>query len=90
VIAVLGLERFPSLLLEGVRNLVALPVSAFYRVTRGAVEVGAPTRSPTMTLRQVEKSAGEILAGAAFSRHLLWRYSLFWAKPAEVTGTSSR
>jgi hypothetical protein len=37
---------------------------------------------PDMTWAQVRKSAARLLPGARYRRHLLWRYSLVWTKPA--------
>jgi SAM-dependent methyltransferase len=37
---------------------------------------------PPHTYRQIRALAGEALPGVRFRRHLLWRYSLVWAKPA--------
>jgi hypothetical protein len=36
---------------------------------------------PDMTWAQVRKTAARLLPGARY-RHLLWRYSLVWTKPA--------
>jgi hypothetical protein len=37
---------------------------------------------PDMTWAQVRKTAARLLPGARYRRHLLWRYSLVWTKPA--------
>lgn len=81
VLAVVGLHRARSFVHMGARSLVAYPVSAFYRVTRPTSRVGAPVRDPTLTLAEIRREAGTLLAGATIRRHLLWRYSLMWMKP---------
>jgi ubiquinone/menaquinone biosynthesis C-methylase UbiE len=35
-----------------------------------------------LTLAQVRNSCGKVLPGAHITRHLLWRYSIVWTKPA--------
>jgi SAM-dependent methyltransferase len=46
-------------------------------------EVNAPTIwPPPQTYAQVERTAAETLPGVRYRRHLLWRYSLIWTKPA--------
>ena len=82
VLAVLGLHRARSVVHMGVRSVVAYPVSAFYRMTRPTSRVGAPVVDPTMTLSEIRREAEALLPGATIQRHVLWRYSLTWAKPA--------
>jgi 2-polyprenyl-3-methyl-5-hydroxy-6-metoxy-1,4-benzoquinol methylase len=84
VLAVLGLERLQSLLGATVQSLLAFPVSGYYRVTRGTSPVSAPILEPAMTLAEIRQRARAILPGATIRRHLLWRYSLIWTKPASV------
>ncbi|MEV8479206.1 class I SAM-dependent methyltransferase [Streptomyces sp. NPDC051173] len=43
---------------------------------------GMPVRMPAMTWAQVRREAKRLLPGCSFRRHLLWRYSLVWDKPA--------
>lgn len=81
VLTVLGLHRAQSFVHMGARGLAGYPVSLFYRMTRPTSHVGAPVRDPTMTLSEIRCEAGAQLPGAAIRRHLLWRYSLMWAKP---------
>jgi 2-polyprenyl-3-methyl-5-hydroxy-6-metoxy-1,4-benzoquinol methylase len=81
VLMVLGLHRARSFVHLGARGLAGYPVSAFYRITRPTSRVGAPVRDPTMTLSEIRRGAGALLPGATIRRHLLWRYSLAWAKP---------
>lgn len=48
-------------------------------------EVNAPTIWPALqTYAQVRRIAAETLPGVRYRRHLLWRYSLIWAKPSRV------
>ncbi|HLM57998.1 MAG TPA: class I SAM-dependent methyltransferase, partial [Pyrinomonadaceae bacterium] len=37
-----------------------------------------------LTLPQVERVCAEVMPGAVVTRHLLWRYSVVWEKPAGV------
>jgi SAM-dependent methyltransferase len=84
-LAVLGLDRASSAWSMIVRSSVAFPVSRLYRLTRGRDRVGAPVTDPTMTLREICDRAGALLPGAVVRRHLFWRYSLRWIKPAPAT-----
>ncbi len=59
-----------------------IPANLWYKRTRGEVNPGAPVREPDMTWSQVRSTAARVLPGARYRRHLLWRYSLTWAKPA--------
>ena len=46
-------------------------------------QVNAPTIwPPPQTYAQMRRIATETLPGVRYRRHLLWRYSLIWAKPA--------
>ena len=80
VLAVLGLDRAPSLLEAAARSAIAYPVSGYYRCIRQTSPVGAPTLDPSMTLDEIRRHATEVLPGAIVRRHLLWRYSLLWVK----------
>jgi hypothetical protein len=45
--------------------------------------VNAPTIwPPPQTYAQMRRIATQTLPGVRYRRHLLWRYSLIWAKPA--------
>lgn len=46
---------------------------------------GMPVQMPTMTWGEVRAQAIRLLPGSHFRRHLLWRYSLVWDKPADET-----
>ena len=80
VLAVLGLDRAPSLFVAVARSAIAYPVSGYYHCTRRTSRVGAPTLEPSMTLGEIRRQAIELLPGATVRRHLLWRYSLTWIK----------
>jgi hypothetical protein len=41
-----------------------------------------PMKDPTMTWDEVRIGALRLLPGVHYRRHLLWRYSLMWQKPA--------
>ena len=49
---------------------------------RGEGASGAPIMDPDMSWSQVRKAAVRALPGARYRRHLLWRYSVIWTKPA--------
>ena len=47
-------------------------------------QVNAPTVwPPPQTYAQLRQIAGQTLPGVRYRRHLLWRYSLIWPKPAD-------
>jgi SAM-dependent methyltransferase len=89
VLAVLGLDRPASWLEAGAQAVVAWPVSGFHRLTRRGEPMDAPIAPPSMTWDEIRREAGGVLPGAALRRHLLWRYSLVWKKPAERPGNAS-
>ena len=60
----------------------ALPVDLVYRAIYRRGESGAPVRDPDMSWGEVRAVAGRVLPGVRYRRHLLWRYSLLWRKPA--------
>ena len=54
------------------------------KARRGYWQVNAPTIwPPPQTYTQVRRTAADILPGVRYRRHLLWRYSLIWTKPAQ-------
>lgn len=59
-----------------------IPANRFYQLTRHEGSAGAPVMDPSMTWAQVRRTARRILPGVRYRRHLLWRYSLRWDKPA--------
>jgi SAM-dependent methyltransferase len=60
----------------------AIPVNLLYRARYGEGGPGAPVKDPDMTWAQVRATASRLLPGVRYRRHLLWRYSLLWRKPA--------
>jgi 2-polyprenyl-3-methyl-5-hydroxy-6-metoxy-1,4-benzoquinol methylase len=82
VLGVIGLHRARTVVHAGARSLLGYPVSAFYRLTRPTARVGAPIRDPAMTLPEIRRGAEARLPGATIQRHVLWRYSMTWVKPA--------
>ncbi|OXM73794.1 MULTISPECIES: class I SAM-dependent methyltransferase [Amycolatopsis] len=57
----------------------ATPVVRTVKVLRGASgPPGMPTADPVMSYRQVRDTAGRILPGVRYRRHVLRRYSLTW------------
>ncbi len=59
-----------------------IPAGLWYKRTRGEGNPGAPVMEPDMTWSQVRSAASRLLPGARYRRHLLWRYSVTWVKPA--------
>ncbi|MBO2449385.1 class I SAM-dependent methyltransferase [Actinomadura barringtoniae] len=51
------------------------------RNLRRAGHPAAPTLDPDMTWAEVRAEAQQLLPGAVFRRHMLWRYSIAWRKP---------
>jgi SAM-dependent methyltransferase len=81
-LAIVGLARSqsPADLAVDVAGTVA---TRAYRLARGYWEISAPTVwPPPETYRSTRRLAGEILPHATYRRHLLFRYSLVWTKPA--------
>ena len=89
VFGVIGLDRPTSVLHEAARSAIAYPLTGFYVLTRRAEPVGAAIQEPTMTLADVRQQAAALLPGARIRRHVMWRYSLVWVKPAEERGTGN-
>jgi SAM-dependent methyltransferase len=80
-LAVIGLAANGSAA-DWLTDLPAVPVNLLYRAVYGEGSSGAPVRDPDMTWGQVRATAGRLLPGVRYRRHLLWRYSLLWRKPA--------
>ncbi len=87
MLLVLGLYREATLLDYAV-SAAALPANLLYRLAWEQRDnrpvVTAPVKDPGETLDQIRTQAHKIVPGARIRRHLLWRYSLVWQKPAEV------
>jgi SAM-dependent methyltransferase len=79
-IAVVGLGR-DTLPADLPRALVASPVNRVLRAVHGEGGPGAPAKDPELTWAQTRAAALQVLPGARYRRHLLWRYSLTWRKP---------
>jgi 2-polyprenyl-3-methyl-5-hydroxy-6-metoxy-1,4-benzoquinol methylase len=79
-LALIGLYRL-STLTEIAYAHVAVPVSAWHRVTKGSAPVGAPVQDAKETFAEVQAAAERILPSAEFRRLLLFRYALLWHKP---------
>jgi SAM-dependent methyltransferase len=76
----LGRDRFPA---DAPRVLAAKVVSRTHRAARGYWESPALAISPPAeTYGELRRLAERALPQARFRRHLLWRYSLVWTKPA--------
>lgn len=41
---------------------------------------------PPVTYREMRRLAEQLLPGSRYRRHLYWRYTLAWSKPANLTG----
>jgi ubiquinone/menaquinone biosynthesis C-methylase UbiE len=80
-LAVVGLARNGSPA-DWVTGAAGVPASLYYKRTRQVGDPGAPIREPDMTWAQVRRTAARVLPGARYRRHLLWRYSIRWSKPA--------
>lgn len=79
VIVGLARSRPPDLPLEAAAVLANLG----HRVTKGYWQHPSPTVwPPPHTYRQIRALAEEALPGMRYRRHLLWRYSLVWGRPA--------
>lgn len=82
VLAVVGLAR-AELPRDLGWELAGMVAGRVLRALRGETPVQAPTVwPPPRTYRQVRRLAEEVLPGVRYRRHLLWRYSLVWTKPA--------
>jgi ubiquinone/menaquinone biosynthesis C-methylase UbiE len=75
----LGSDKPP---IDWLIGAAGIPVNVYYQRTRGESNSGAPVMAPDMTWSEVRKTATRLLPGVRYRRHLLWRYSLTWTKPA--------
>ncbi len=63
-------------------DAVAAIAHRVLRLRRTFRQVAAPVVwPPPHTYPQLRRIAAEVLPGARYRRHLLWRYSLIWTKP---------
>ena len=82
--------------IEWLLDLIAIPVSLLLRLyktgkLRESKAVRAAwkehgKRDSYLTISQVKRVCGSVLPGAKVRRHLLWRYSIIWRKPADDLG----
>jgi hypothetical protein len=63
---------------------VALGVAKAARGRAGSLGPGVavPLRDPENTLREIRIVADRVVPGAVLRRHLFFRYSLTWTRPA--------
>jgi SAM-dependent methyltransferase len=81
-LVVIGLARgrYPA---DLARDAAATLVDLVHRATRIYWDHSAPTVwPPPETFVGMRRLAVELLPGVRYRRHLLWRYSLTWTKPA--------
>jgi 2-polyprenyl-3-methyl-5-hydroxy-6-metoxy-1,4-benzoquinol methylase len=81
ILAVVGLARTrnPFDLAYDVAGAVATRI---HKLTRTYWETSAPkVWPPPESYSQIRTIAQQVLPGARFRRHILWRYSLLWTKP---------
>jgi SAM-dependent methyltransferase len=79
--AVIGLARDASKR-DYLAGAAAMPVDRLYKEFHREGNSGAPIRDPEMSWDEVRDAARRTLPGVKYRRHLLWRYSLLWDKPA--------
>ncbi|ALG11696.1 class I SAM-dependent methyltransferase [Kibdelosporangium phytohabitans] len=64
-------------------ELAAVVANSVHRRSKGYWEHPSPTSwPPPETYSGMRRLATELLPGVEYRRHILWRYSLTWAKPA--------
>jgi len=80
-LAVIGLAADKSIT-DLLAAVPAVPANLFYRAIYRRGESGAPIMDPDHSWREVRAAAASALPGVRYRRHLLWRYSLLWTKPA--------
>lgn len=79
VIVGLARSRLPDLPWEA----AAVIANLGHRAAKGYWQHSSPTVwPPPHTYRQIRILAAETLPGVRYRRHLLWRYSVVWVKPA--------
>jgi SAM-dependent methyltransferase len=88
-LAIIGLARSATPR-DYVPDLMGVPLNAGLELTHAALRAAHredpkprhPIKDPTMTWDEVRIGALRLLPGVVYRRHLLWRYSLMWRKPA--------
>ncbi|GAA0262089.1 class I SAM-dependent methyltransferase [Saccharothrix mutabilis subsp. mutabilis] len=86
VLAVLGLAKEKTAW-DWVVSLSSVPANLARRVVKDDPVDTAPVRDWHMSVDEVKAGVADLLPGARVRRHLYWRYSLVWRKPA--AGTTS-
>ncbi|MGH8931586.1 MAG: class I SAM-dependent methyltransferase, partial [Egibacteraceae bacterium] len=82
VLTVVGLAR-SEYLADLPADLAGAVAHRFHALTKSHWEHPSPTVwPPPETYAGMRRLAAQVLPGARFRRHLLWRYSLTWLKPA--------
>lgn len=80
VVVGLARSRSPADLAYAVVGAVAMRLHVLTKPFR---ETSAPkVWPPPETFRQARRTAARVLPGVRYRRHVLWRYSLVWTKPA--------
>lgn len=80
-LAVVGLAKNGTAA-DWIIDAAGIPANRYYKFTRHEGGSGAPVMAPDLTWAQVRATARRLLPGVRYRRHLLWRYSLIWDKPA--------
>jgi len=80
-LAVVGIGKDASLS-EVLMGGAGLPLDWYHKLSKSERNSGAPIMDPQMSWSQVRATARRVLPGVRYRRHLLWRYSLLWDKPA--------
>ncbi|MEV4266364.1 class I SAM-dependent methyltransferase [Kribbella sp. NPDC049584] len=81
VLAVVGLAR-PTMPRDAPYLLTAAAVGAAHRVVKGHWQHPSPiVWPPPVTYPDMQALAAELLPGATYRRHLLYRYSILWTRP---------
>jgi 2-polyprenyl-3-methyl-5-hydroxy-6-metoxy-1,4-benzoquinol methylase len=81
-LVIVGLAR-PGRAGDYLPDLAAMFAHRYLRLVRHYVKQTSPVLwPPPLTYDQVRVVTGNALPGACYRRHLLWRYSLVWVKPA--------
>jgi SAM-dependent methyltransferase len=82
VLALVGLAR-STMPHDLPRDLAGVTAGAFHRARKGHWQHPSPlVWPPPVTYPQMRALAAEILPGAQYRRHLLFRYSIIWRRPA--------
>ena len=85
VLAVIGLAR-SNLPADIPIEVVAAIAHRWHSSRKGLWEQPSPTVwPPPETYRAMRRVAHRVLPGARYRRHLVWRFSLVWAKPPDPT-----